>query len=129
MVPLLIHTRYTAAIERLLVLRDDFTSLDNTFVFASAGGSNDHPQGSHEIKSAVNQIGGFKKPDLLTATKFRHRASIMFGSMEASDAHRELFYSHMGHEKSINENVYQHPKAICEVVHVAQYLKHIDGKK
>ena len=35
------------------------------------GVPNNHPQGSHEIKSVVNQIGGFHKPELLTATKFR----------------------------------------------------------
>ena len=43
----------------------------------------------------------------------------MFGSMEASDTECELFYSHMGHEKSINENVNQHPRAICEVIFIS----------
>ena len=39
-----------------------------------------------------------------------------------------MFFDHMGHMESIKENVYQHPRAICEVVHIAKYFKQIDGK-
>ena len=77
----------------------------------------------------VSQVNGLANPELLTATKFRHRASISYRGMGGSELAQALFYSHMGHAKKINEDVYQHPRAIQEVICVGTYLHKIIGNE
>ena len=76
----------------------------------------------------VNSIGGYVAPGLLTATKFRHRASILFKSMTATEDERTFMFAHLGHSEKVNQNVYQHPQAISEVIHVEKFLQQFDGK-
>ena len=108
----------------MISLRDqaDVTST-NKYLFASTQKSDGYPQGSHNISNVVHSIGGFVAPSLLTTTKFRHRASILFKSMTATEDERTLMFAHLGHSEKVNQNVYQHPQAISEVIHVAKFLQ------
>ena len=118
------------AMERLETLRKAAgVRADNPYFFAATQGSRRHPQGSQEFSRIVVQVNGLAKPELLTATKFRHRASISFRDMGASEADQDLFYAHMGHAKRINKDVYQHPRAIQEVLCVGKYLNRILGNE
>ena len=128
MVPVLVPSNLMPAMHRLEQLRHAAgVRVDNPYFFGATQGSVRHPQGSQEFSRVVSQVNGLAKPELLTATKFRHRASISFRGMDASDTDRSLFYSHMGHAKKINEDVYQHPRAIQEVIRVGGYLQRILG--
>ena len=49
--------------------------------------------------------------------------------MGGSESDQALFYSYMGHAKKINEDVYQHPQAIQEVICVGTYIHKILGNE
>ena len=64
----------------MISLRDQAgVTSTNKYLFASTQKSDGYLQGSHKINNVVHSIGGFViTPRLLTATKFRHGASILF---------------------------------------------------
>ena len=121
----IIPTKYQSAIRHMISLKDQagVTSTNKYFRW-----SDGYPQGSHKISNVVNSISGFVAPSLLTATKFRHMANISFKSMTATEDERTLMFAHLGHSEKVNQNVYQHPQAISEVIHVAKFLQQFDGK-
>ena len=65
--------------------------VDNPYFFGSTQGSTRHQQGSQEFSRVVSQVSGLaKQPELLTAIKFRHRASISFRGMGASETDQAM---------------------------------------
>ena len=68
-------------------------------------------------------------PAKFTATKNRHRVSTLYAMLDLPARERDLFYSHMGHSKDINETVYQTPAALMEVLKVGKHLTNIDKGK
>jgi hypothetical protein len=62
-----------------------------------------------------------------TATKMRHRISARYAGQDVTPNERQLFYKHMGHAESVNQNVYQTPLAEAEILSVGAQLKKIDG--
>ena len=54
----------------------------NPYLFATGTGGEGHAQGSKDIDHVVRSIYGFQKPELLTATKIRHKKSSDFAEIE-----------------------------------------------
>ncbi|XP_071958628.1 uncharacterized protein [Antedon mediterranea] len=92
---------------------------DNKYVFACVQRSQNHVTGWHAINSICveAEISCLEK---LTATKNRHRISTLYASMELPEAERSLFYKHMGHSSTINQNVYQAPPALMEIIKIGR---------
>ena len=65
-------------------------------------------------------------PEKFTVTKNRHRVSTLYAMLDLPARERDLFYSHMGHSKDINETVHQTPAALMEVLKVGKNLANID---
>lgn len=99
----------------------------NKYVFANTGGSVFHVNGWQCINNVAHQAG-LRRPDLITATKQRHRISTEFAAREMPPQERELFYDHMGHCADVNKGSYQHPLAVQQILSVGRRLHEIDGK-
>ncbi|XP_071830672.1 uncharacterized protein [Apostichopus japonicus] len=97
----------------------------NPYVFACTQGSNNHVSGWHALNGVCDDAG-IDSTSNLTATKNRHRISTIYASLEIPEKERALFFKHMGHSADINENIYQAPAAIMEVVRVGKQLQQID---
>ncbi|XP_048237302.1 uncharacterized protein LOC125372177 [Haliotis rufescens] len=97
---------------------------ENCYVFPNTQQSAYHVLGWHAIRSMCG-AAGVKHPELLIASKQRHRISTIYASLEVPTTEREYFYKHMGHSKGVNEGVYQYPLPIQEVIKVGKHL-HID---
>ena len=69
-----------------------------------------------------------KKTHLLIADKYRHRASTLFAILDVPQHQRHVFYKHMGHSESINQNVYQCPLAIQEIPQIGSFFDNIDNQ-
>ena len=113
----------------MLSLRDYAGVRDeNRYLFATGTGGEGHSQGSKDIEHVVKSISGFQKPELLTATKIRHKKSSDFAEIEGDHTEEEidLFYKHMGHDKQISKDVYQCPRAIRTLQHVGRILEGIE---
>ena len=125
LVPLLIPVDCTAAIEKLVEVREEFVRDGNPYVFPFTQNSLDHASGWHCVHEVcVN--AKITEPRRLTATKMRHRASTLYALQEVPQANREAFFRHMGHSKEVNEEVYQAPHGITEVLRVGSFLEEID---
>ena len=75
------------------------------------------------MKKVTNMMAGhLENPSLLTATKYRHRASTRYALQDVPEKDRSIFYKHMGHSQEINTNVYQCPLAVKEFTSVGSYL-------
>lgn len=98
----------------------------NEYVFPSTQGSWNHVSGWHSVHNVCQKVE-VKNLSLLTATKNRHRVSTLFSAMEIPEGERTLFYKHMGHSANVNENIYQAPLALMEIVKVGKRLNDIDG--
>ncbi|XP_071854927.1 uncharacterized protein [Apostichopus japonicus] len=98
----------------------------NPYLFASTQNSDYHVSGWHAVHRVCDKLE-FTRGNLLTATKNRHRLSTMYASMEVPEAGRRFFYSHMGHSKEMNQDIYQAPLALMEVIKVGRSLNEIDG--
>jgi hypothetical protein len=99
----------------------------NVFIFPSTQNSESHVSGWH----AVNRVcidAKVLRPDLLTATKMRHRVSTLYAGLDVPQSDRHVFYKHMGHSENINVNVYQVPLAVAEVRVVGPRLQQMDGQ-
>ena len=97
----------------------------NQFVFANTGQSTTHVGGWPCVRE-VCMDAGVTRPDLINATRFRHRTSTLHAKTGAGEAERRIFCKHMGHSQEINENVYQSPQALEEIIQVGKYLLQID---
>ena len=101
----------------------------NQYMFASSQDSLSHICGSLIISLLCDKAGVTNKITL-TATGQRHRVSTLFASYDMPEKERQLFYSHIGHSKHMNEQVYQAPQALMEIAKIGKNLQKIDeGKK
>ena len=101
---------------------------DNLYVFPCVQGSSTHVTGWHALKNICSEAG-IEGSARLTATKNRHRVSTLYAAMELPEHDRELFFRHMGHSSLVNQNIYQVPPAIAEVVQVGKQLMQIDERE
>lgn len=62
----------------------------------------------------------------MNATSMRHYVATEYALLDVSARDRE-FYKHMGHSESINENIYQYPPAVREIIHVGRVLGQMDA--
>ena len=69
------------------------------------------------------------QPELLTASKQRHRISTNYASLEVPERERGVFYRHMGHSRSVNIGTYQYPLPLLEMTKVGKHLRDIDEGK
>jgi integrase len=93
---------------------------DNPYLFPSSLSSDVHVSGWHTI-SRVYKKAGVKESEV-TATKMRHLTSTLYAGLDMPEAKRHAFYRHMGHSKSIYENIYQAPLAEVEMREVGSIL-------
>jgi hypothetical protein len=126
MVPVIFPPETISAVEvlaseevrRRIGIRDS-----NHFLFPYTQQSDDHSVGTNELNKVCKKAGLEKK---VTATKMRHRASTLFASEPHPEDEENLFYSHMGHSREINKNVYQCPTAVGHLSKVGKFLSNID---
>ena len=110
LVPVLIPMDTLAPLKKLVQERESTGILnDNPFLFPNTGSSKDHVSGYVAVKNITTMVGELEKPHLLIADKYRHRASTLFALLDVPQHQRHVFYKHMGHSESINQNVYQCP--------------------
>ena len=129
LVPILIPEDTLAAIMFLIdpVRRTEVgINSSNKYVFANSQGSNNHICGS-QVMSLLCDKANVKDKSTLTATAQRHRVSTMFAAFDLPENERNLFYTHMGHSKEMNEQVYQAPQALKEVTILGRKLTSIDN--
>lgn len=98
----------------------------NPYLFPNTELSEFHCVGWDTINGLCTEAG-ITNASLLTASKQRHRVSTKYAEMELSNKERELFFSHMGHTKAVNEGTYQYPLAIQELASVGKHLAAFDG--
>ena len=99
----------------------------NNYLFPTLQGGKYHVQGWHAVDKICNEAK-LERKDLLTATRNRPRISSLFASIDIGPKDRVYLFSHMGHSKAINENIYQSPAVIKELSIVGQRLIDIDKK-
>ncbi|KAK7489172.1 hypothetical protein BaRGS_00019550, partial [Batillaria attramentaria] len=133
LVPVLIPNDTVEALRKLVSERRNAGIPEsNEFLFPNTCSSHDHVSGYSCIKAVTAVMGDrLKKPNLLIADKFRHRASTLFALLDLPEQERESWYRHMGHSAAINKDVYQCPLAITEMTRVGGFLSKLDsqGKK
>jgi len=125
LVPVLVPEDTVTALTKLAdpVLREQCgVNKDNSYLFPSTLSSESNVSGWHSLNRACTAAG--IEPREITATKMRHYASTMYASLDVPDAKRAAFYSHMGHSRTVNENIYQVPLAEQEVREVGSVLRH-----
>lgn len=98
----------------------------NPYVFANTGKSIHHVTGWECINKMCVEAG-IQNPDLLTATKQRHRISTKFAQLDLPDTDRDLFFSHMGHSGEVNRGTYQYPLPIQQMTRVGVHLSSFDS--
>lgn len=98
---------------------------ENIYLFPNTGLSKDHTSGWNATSKLAKEAG-VKRPDLLNATKQRHRISTLYCALEIPEADRQYFYKHMGHTKEVNWGTYQYPLPVMEITKVARHLEDID---
>ncbi|KAH9523863.1 hypothetical protein Btru_047258 [Bulinus truncatus] len=127
LVPILIPKNLIPAIDLLIHKRKEFgIPEDKTFLFPTAK-SETYVQGWSAVKYCVDSIADkLKKPHLLIADKFSHRASTLYAQLDVPIERRQYFYSHMGHSEDINKHVYQAPLATQQIIHVGGFLHKLD---
>lgn len=107
LVPVLIPNNTLEPLQKLMEERSNVGICENSvFLFPNTGQSLDHVTGWNCISCVMKEMGDkLKRPHLLIADKFRHRASTVFAIQDIPESERDLFYRHMGHSGSINKNV------------------------
>ena len=124
LVPVIVPTDTTEAVKKVadVEVRKVCGILDdNLYLFPNALMSLCQVSGWHVI-SRVCEKAGIEEHEV-TATKMQHLASTMYAALDVPKAERSAFYTHMGHSKTINENIYQAPLAEVEVREVGTILK------
>jgi len=101
---------------------------ENNYIFANTEKSVYHVTGWDCIHKLCEEAG-IENPELLTASKQRHRISTKYAQLEMSERDRGLFFSHMGHTGEVNKGTYQYPLPILEVVQVGNNLQKFDQGK
>ncbi|MEO0685885.1 MAG: hypothetical protein AAFY76_12775 [Cyanobacteria bacterium J06649_11] len=101
---------------------------ENQFVFASTQGSELNFSGWHALKDVCKNVN-LSKPNLVTATNNRHRVSTLYAGLNIEESERDLFYTHMGHSKEMNQNTYQTPHGLMTAARVGKSLLELQGGK
>nr|XP_047130096.1 uncharacterized protein LOC124810008 isoform X2 [Hydra vulgaris] len=126
LVPVLIPLDSFAVLRKLadLKIRKEAGILENNpYLFPSTKNSTNHVSGWHALHAICMKIkNNLIKPNKLTATSNRRRVSTLFAMLNLPPQERELFYQHMGHSQAINQNVYQAPPALLEILKVGRHL-------
>lgn len=129
LVPVLIPEDTVPALNKLC--NNDYRRLvgvssTKRFLFASIQQSEFHTSGWHAVNGIVSKLQ-LKSPTLIVATNNCHRISTLFASLNVPKKHRQLFYSHMGHSEKMNQDVYQAPLALQELLKVGKHLINMDA--
>lgn len=99
----------------------------NMFVFASTQKSRENFSGWHALKNVCGNINGLKRPERINATNNRHRVSTIYAGLDIPEKDRELFYTHMGHSKDVNHNVYQCPLSLMGLTRLGPKLMEMNS--
>ena len=128
LVPVLIPNDTVEPLRRLVKERCNASvAAENVYLFPNTGESLDHVTGWNCINLEAKGMGDqLKKPNLLIADKFRHRASTLFALQDLPRQQRVIWYRHLGHSASINQNVYQCPLAVSEITQVEGFLRQLE---
>jgi integrase len=91
------------------------------------------------VKHSLNHCTGWicvnnmcKKAGLahcINATDMRHYVATAYALLDVSASDREMFYKHLGHSQSMNENVYQCPPAMRTITTVGRFLNTLEGNR
>lgn len=126
LVPVIIPTD---CLKALSILTDDDVrrsvgiNPSNEFVFPNTKNSMGHVIGWDCVNRMCQEAGLERK---MNATSMRHYIATEYALLDVAARDRELFYKHMGHSETINENIYQCPPAVREIIHVGKVLGQLD---
>jgi len=131
LVPFLVPADTMSALDKLSdqnVRADCGVLSSNHYLFPSTNNSAEHVYGWLAVNK-VAQAAGIARPDLVTATRVRHRVSTLYAALDVPPNQRSNFYKHMGHSSLINESIYQAPLAEMEISQVGRALRAIEGSE
>ncbi len=127
LVPVLVPLDTMSGIRKLVEARQDAgVNPQNIFLFANTENSLTHVDGWPCVREVCKKAS-VSNANLITATRYRHRASTYYALLDTTEEKRRVFYRHMGHGEPVNRDVYQCPLAIREITTVGPYLESIDG--
>jgi len=127
MVPILMPNDCLEPLRKLVKIRADCNiDENNPYLFATVKSPDGWAHGWQSIFQTC-QKAAVSKPENLTATKMRHRASTAFGLLDVPKKERKAWFDHLGHSKEMNETVYQCPPSLMELTKVGRYLKNLDN--
>lgn len=92
---------------------------ENSFLFATKFSGN-HCSGWHAVTNVVVCSGVDIK---INATTMRHYVSTLYSSLDMDPTNRDVFLAHMGHEESVNKNVYTAPMGVREIRVMSKFLE------
>lgn len=122
-VPILIPVDLIEAIKLLNLNRKAFGIVkSNIFLFATKS-SKSHCSGWHAVAAVCDATGVS-----VNATKNRHLASTVYAGLEMTEAHRRIFFDHLGHHENINKENYQCPPGLDEIRVMGKFLNALEGK-
>ncbi|RXG56837.1 hypothetical protein Avbf_15881 [Armadillidium vulgare] len=96
---------------------------DNKYLFPTTGFNSYHVQGVSDISTVIKESGVER---LFKAKDIRHYVSTKQAMLTLPPEVRSLFYLQMGHEETINKNIYQSPLVIESLMKVGKILKILD---
>ncbi|XP_048750683.2 uncharacterized protein LOC125662490 [Ostrea edulis] len=96
----------------------------NEFVFANTEGSIDHVSGWQCVRGVFDKAGISR---YITATGMRHYVATLYAAEDVSEEDRDFFIlKHLGHSRFTNENIYQSPPGIRELMTAGKFLLKVD---
>ena len=95
----------------------------NEFVFANTQNSLSYVVGWQCVRQ-MGKTAQLLKP--ICATDVRHFVATNYALQDVSREQRNIMYKHFGHSELMNENVYQCPEGLREIINVGGYLSQID---
>ncbi|XP_033114799.1 uncharacterized protein LOC117115204 isoform X2 [Anneissia japonica] len=98
---------------------------DNKYLFPSTNGSISHVSGWHSVQNVCDRLD-LQNKEMITATKNRHRVSVLFALMDVPETERSYIYKHLGHTADTNVHIYQAPLAVKEITVVGKRLQTMD---
>ena len=100
---------------------------ENSYLFPTTSGANSHVSGWHALDNICENVTLHDKQSI-TATKNRHRVSVLFALAHIPETDRAFIFKHLGHSQQTNENIYQAPLAIKEITVVGRQLQMMDTR-
>lgn len=100
------------------------TSVANPHVFATVklnSSVDKHVSGWYVTSDICNQLK-LQKKSHITATKNIHAVRTDYAALGLPEKEGDLFYQYMGHSRTTNEENYQCPLALREVLTVGRYI-------